>query len=132
MSRETQQLFEADLACWGEKDGRVIRDASDKVREIVCSSAEISVARNVESFERRHWAVTQADLYADFHRVADTNFSDGVNWGRIVAFLAFAVSFAVYAEQRGCGAAQSIEAWTCQVVETKLADFYIKSNGWVS
>lgn len=129
--RDTQQLFEADLTCWGERDGRVIRDASDKVREIVCTSAEFTVARNVESFERQHWAVTQADLYADFHRVAESSFSDEVNWGRIVAFLAFAVSFAVYTERRGCGAAQSIAAWTCQVVEIRLADFFIKNNGWV-
>ena len=131
---EALQPFEVDLACWGERDARVIRDVSEKVREIVCSSAETSVGQSVEDFERHHWEVTQADLYAEYHRVVEVNFRDEVNWGRVVTFLAFAASFAVYVDRRGlqCSAVQSVEAWTSQVIETTLADYFIRSNGWVS
>ena len=64
-------------------------------------------------------------------KVQRRTFSGSVHWGRVIAFLAFSVSFAAYVASLGIrGGAESIFRWTNRVLNKNLADFMKKEKRW--
>lgn len=91
------------------------------------------VPSNLDSFLEEKWTLRADNIHMEFSRVAYETFRDSTNWGRVIMFLGFAVSFAVYLEQGlVVGSAESVLEWTCQVVEENLGEFYTSNGGWVS
>ena len=66
-------------------------------------------------------------------RVWYSLFSDGINWGRIVAFLAFCQHLCMYSKRNGLHfAIESIPPWAAMFVESELKEWILSQGGWVS
>ena len=133
-SNEILKSFEVDLSKMSEADAKVVREASDKMKRVICSNEKSKIDSVVKDFEDRQWAVSFANMNTEFYRVVDATFKDAVNWGRIVMFTSFAVSFAVYVLKLGLppNTALSIHHWTAETIMRTTGDFLNKNNGWVS
>lgn len=76
--------------------------------------------------------LTHASTYATFVGIADEIFQTGKNWGRIVAFLAFGATLAVYCVQKEDLAQliDSIVEWVSVYMNQKLSDWIDENGGW--
>ena len=60
-------------------------------------------------------------------------FNDGINWGRIVAFLAFCQHLCTYSRRNGLHfAIESIPPWAATFVDSELREWILSHGGWVS
>ena len=63
-----------------------------------------------------------------FHEI----FSDGITWGRIIAFLAFMKHFSADCEKRQLhGAVESICEWSVDLISANLEQWIQQEGGWV-
>lgn len=109
-------------------DRLVVETAAEKMTRVIHCSPNVAIEKDFSG-----WDVNGDNLEGEFREVEKRTFSDGVHWGRVIAFLAFSVSFAAYVSSRGIsGGAQSVFEWTNQVFDGTLRDFLRKENGWVS
>lgn len=78
--------------------------------------------------------LTHASTYATFVGIADEIFQTGKNWGRIVAFLAFGATLAVYCVQKEDLAEllDNIIEWLSLYMEQNLGQWINENGGWVS
>ena len=78
--------------------------------------------------------LTHATTYATFVGIADEIFQTGKNWGRIVAFLAFGATLAVYCIQKEDLAQliDSIVEWVSVYMDQNLSGWIDENGGWVS
>lgn len=78
--------------------------------------------------------LTHTSTYATFVGIADEIFQTGTNWGRIVAFLAFGATLAVYCAQREDLAQliDSIVEWISLYMDHNLGPWINNNGGWVS
>lgn len=71
--------------------------------------------------------------YPTFHLVVQELFSDGVNWGRIVALFGFGGALAVDCFNRGMPQlVDSIVDWVSTYIDNNLDQWINSNNGWVS
>lgn len=125
--------FRVDLSGSSEADRRVIRKASDKMRDLVNAADGLSVADNLRDFEQRRWSVTSANVHGEFLKVTKELFGDNANWGRVIGLAGFAVAYAIYVERLGIhGVIPSVCEWTVDVFTERLGKFLQDSGGWVS
>jgi hypothetical protein len=116
-----------------EQERRTASEAADRMSRVVASKPELAVSRSVEEFRSGGWEVTAENMEEEFGEVERRTFLDGIHWGRVIAFLAFSVSFAAYVSSRGIsGGADSVFSWTTRVLDHDLSDFMSRENGWVS
>lgn len=78
--------------------------------------------------------LTHASTYATFVGIADEIFQDGKNWGRIVAFLAFGATLAVYCVQKEdlANLIDNIVEWVSLYMDQNLSSWINDNGGWVS
>lgn len=125
--------FHVDLASSGEADRRVIREASDKMRELINATSEMSVGFNLRDLQQRRWDISSATVHGEFLKVADVTLEDDQNWGRALGLVGFAVAYAIYADSQGMhGIMPSVCAWTGHVFDGKLKVYMQDNGGWVS
>lgn len=76
--------------------------------------------------------LTHASTYATFVGIADEIFQTGKNWGRIVAFLAFGATLAVYCVQKEDLAEllDNIIEWLSLYMEQNLGQWINENGGW--
>ena len=116
-----------------EEDKGMVELATERMKRVINNTPSITVERGIREFRDGQWEVNGDNIEDEFREVERRTFSDGVHWGRVIAFLAFSVSFAAYVSSRGIsGGAGSVFAWTNQVLSTTLLDFMQRENGWVS
>lgn len=116
----------------GEEDRRTVELATEQMKKVI-KSPHISVEKDIQQFSIEQWEVNGDNMEEEFREVERRTFSDDINWGRIIAFLAFSISFASYVSSRGIsGGAGSVFAWTNQALNTTLIEFIRKEDGWVS
>jgi hypothetical protein len=114
-----------------EQERRTASEAADRMSRVVASKPELAVSRSVEEFRSGGWEVTAENMEEEFGEVERRTFLDGIHWGRVIAFLAFSVSFAAYVSSRGIsGGADSVFSWTTRVLDHDLSDFMSRENGW--
>ncbi|XP_068747659.1 induced myeloid leukemia cell differentiation protein Mcl-1 homolog [Montipora capricornis] len=66
-----------------------------------------------------------------FRNVVDEVFSDGVNWGRIVAVVCFASELAVSSSQHGTDVVDNIVGWLSEYLSKgTVGEWIIKTGGW--
>jgi len=110
---------------------RIVRKLSYHLVEIIRQTEQISF--NLDSFVEQRWELHAGNIYMEFSKVALETFKEKPNWGRVITFLGFAVSFVEHLEEGiVVGAAESILEWTAQVIEEDLGQFFSLNNGWVS
>lgn len=132
-AKHARQL-ERDLA---RMDGSYPEDART-VRKLVHYLVEFiketeQVPSNLDTFVEQKWSLDASNMHMEFSRVAYETFKEQIHWGRVIMFLGFAVSFAVYLENGAVvGSAESVLEWTCQVIEEDLGQFFTSQQGWVS
>lgn len=86
------------------------------------------IRKNVEQLD-----ISESTLCMTFHRAMHAMFSDGTNWGRIVALISFAVLVANKAHKASRVAViESIEGWLTNFISQNLHGFIMKQKGWVS
>ncbi len=120
------------LSARSPEDGKVVKNVSRLIVELITETEQISL--NLETFSQQDgWNLHAGNVYTEFSKVAIDTFKSAVNWGRIIMFLGFAVSFTVYLEEDiMLGSTESVLQWTCQVVEEDLGEFMSSHGGWVS
>ncbi len=112
-------------------------------RKLICKIVELSTEyiktseREFESFIDEFRTVglevTFSTMYAEFRSVLENLFNDGINFGRVLSFLRFSAAYAVFVYRKGMKkAVPSVEAWTVEVIERDLGDFFAENKGWVS
>lgn len=78
-------------------------------------------------------SLTPTEFNAIVVRVWYGLFSDGINWGRIVAFLAFCQHLCTYSRRNGLNfAVESVPPWAAMFVDSQLKDWILAQGGWVS
>ena len=116
-----------------EEEKRTVEAAAEKMERVIARTPRLAVAASVREFTAGGWEVTADNIEEEFMEVERRTFSDGVHWGRVIAFLAFSVSFAAYVASRGIsGGTESVFAWTTRVLDSSLSDFMQRERGWVS
>lgn len=133
---EILQQFKVDLARMDEDDARIVRGVTDSLREalLLTETDGATVPLTVRDLERINYYVTEANVYTEFHHVASETFREEMNWGRVMSFLLFAVSFSVYSLRQGMpdSTVQSIHGWTVGVLRREpVSTFLAANNGWV-
>ena len=126
LERELSRLRHAS-----PNDAQVVTKLSQLIVQFTKETNQLSA--NLDQFEEQQWNIHGGNMHMEFSKVALETFREATNWGRVLMFLGFAVSFSVYLEQdRVVGASDSVLEWTCQLVEEELAEFFITHGGWVS
>ena len=87
---------EPSPALVSEEDARTAETAADRMIEIINTSPNLRVEAKVREFSEMGWTITSDNMHGEYREVARRTFEDGVNWGRVIAFLAFSVSFGAY------------------------------------
>ena len=76
--------------------------------------------------------ISRSTVYATFAEIASEVFSDGVNWGRIVALYAFGGKLALYCERNDMkDLVDSVTDWTGTYVG-RHSEWIESNGGWVS
>ena len=113
------------------EDAELVRKVAQLIVEFLTMTDQLDI--NMESFTEQKWNLHAGNMHSEYCKVATETFRTDINWGRILMFLGFAVSFAVYLEEGTVvGSADSVMEWTCQVVEEELGAFFTTNQGWVS
>ena len=76
------QHFRVDLDHLSEADARVVRQASDLMREAIQLQKHATISYNIRDFEQKQWNITEANVYPEFHTVVSEIFSTGMHWGK--------------------------------------------------
>lgn len=129
--RESKEVEHPTFGGLSEKERETVVQATDRLTTVINNTPNLAVEREVREFSVGRWEVNADNIEEEFHEVARSTFSDGINWGRVIAFLAFSVSFAAYVSSRGIsGGAGSVLGWTSQVLNTTLFEFMQREGGW--
>ena len=76
--------------------------------------------------------ITDNNAYDTFKIIVDETFSDGVNWGRIVALLGFAGCFVVYCfVHNKSHLADNVVEWVTSYIDTNLQEWLTSNDKWV-
>jgi hypothetical protein len=119
------------LRATNPRDAELVEKASHLMVEFLTLTNQVE--DNIQSFIEQKWNLHGGNMHSEFSKVAYQTFRADINWGRILMFFGFAVSFSAYLEQGVVvGASDSVLEWTCQVVEEDLGAFYTSHQGWVS
>ena len=148
VDEEVLQFFEIDLGSISETERTIVKKVSDSVCEVINSSDQANVECSVQDFKRRQWHIHSTNVHMEFTKVVamifknEATFRNGAsfvdegncNWGRVISFLAFAASYAVYIHRIGMPSAtvESIHGWTVQVLEHSIKKFFNEHGRWVS
>ena len=131
-----QRLVREPAATRGELsegERETVTSAADRIQRVMAVTPGIGVEESVREFRSSGWVVSGENMEEEFADVERRTFSDDVHWGRVMAFLAFSVSFAAYVSSRGIsGGAESVFVWTTRVLDGSLAEFIEREGGWVS
>ena len=131
-SLERGPMTTATTSALSEEERRTATEAVDRMTRVIDGTPGMKVDRALSDFKNGHWDVNADNVEAEFREVERRTFSDGVHWGRIIAFMAFSVSFAAYVSSRGIsGGANSVFNWTTRVLNSNLSDYIQRENGWV-
>lgn len=77
--------------------------------------------------------LTKDTLSETFDGISQQLFSDGINWGRIITFIAFSGAMAVYcAEHSLSDQVSNVMTLTETFIHNNLSQWIIKSGGWSS
>ncbi|XP_065837752.1 bcl-2-like protein 1 [Oscarella lobularis] len=75
--------------------------------------------------------ITKTTVYATFVGVVRELFDTGINWGRIVALIAFAGALAIHCAKAGMETkVRKVIDWTARYVVWNLEDWIKNSGGW--
>ena len=123
----------ATTSSLSQEERQTAAEASEKMARVVVNTPGMAVDRSILDYKDSGWEVNEGNMEEEFKEVERRTFSDGVHWGRVIAFLSFSVSFSAYVASLGIrGGAESVFWWTNRVLDKNLADFMRKENGWVS
>lgn len=120
------------ISCIDDHQRAIVEDAAEKIKKLIYLSPQ-PVPWKPSDFTAQRWEINESNVHSEFSRVAEEVFQDEVNWGRIVAFMGFAVSYSVYAMQKGLqeSVVESVCAWTVQVLQNRLHQ-WLQEHNWVS
>ena len=116
-----------------DEDQRLtVERSSERIVHLIYSSPQPAPWK-ANDFASRGWVIDSTNVYSEFSRVAEVIFQDDINWGRIVAFIGFAVAFSVHSVQNGLEETviDSIFGWTIQVIRGRLHS-WLQEHSWVS
>lgn len=119
-----------------EREGEVwqlVEKASDCVKKLIEDPHQLGKRPTLSDLEERQWEIHAGNFHSEYMYVAGQIFSDGINWGRIVALLGFASTYSLYAMDRGIdqSAVESVCGWTIVFMERELGG-WLRQNSWVS
>lgn len=127
---------------FGNVEQEIARFEKEEDKELVHLVAERMVGvikewnivrANLEDYRNQRWDLYEGNMNSEFNKVTYELFSESVNWGRVIAFIGFSVSFTKYlVEQDVRTPAESVMEWTRLVIEEDLARYFISNGGWVS
>ena len=96
-------------------------------------SSDRSLESFIEDLTVMKFDVQETTVYSEFRKVTAELFSDVINFGRVISFLRFSAAYVVLMYRKGMRqAVSSIEAWTVEVLEEDLGQFFKENKGWVS
>ncbi len=126
--------FTVDLQRMDRDDAKVVSLVTDSLREVLQTAEYTTVPAMVRDFEGRDWPLSEEIICTEFHRVAKELIEE-TNWGRMITFLLFSVSFSIFALRQGMPDATvlSIHGWTVEALRsTPTSTFIVTHDGWVS
>ena len=130
-------------ASWKEKDSddeilqlnagntRIFQEVSNMLFEIADLFENARVEELVKKFGKLH--LNSGNLYHHFTKIISTLLDDGINWGKVVMFFSFAVSFAMYlCTNEMSHLAGRVCVWTAQDLQNRIQPWIDDNGGWVS
>ena len=127
---QLHQKDKVERKALAKKEGLLVKRIANLIVELIVETDQISL--NMDAFTKERWNLHIGSVHSQFGKVAAETFRDEINWGRILTFLGFAVSFSLFLEKELMldSAEESVLQWTCQVVEEKLQEYIFSHGGW--
>ena len=110
----------------------LVEKAADRVRQLIKDPNQPKPPSLADLASQR-WIIHAGNVHSEYTHVAQQLFSDGVNWGRVIAFLGFSATYCLYAIQQGVqeSIVESVTAWAVLFLEQELRDWF-RQHSWVS
>ncbi len=108
-------------------------EPDDELYHVLLQVANQLADERQQQFEDVLYAlqITNENLSITYNTVVMEIFRDGINWGRVVAFLVFSSSLAVYCAQHGMEArVREVIVWTEAQMQSQLQKWICDRGGW--
>lgn len=127
-----QRILNAIDHMEGENDDKkFVERTAELIRKVIKKSP--TELPTVAQLAEEQWLIHSGNVYSEYMQLSQQLFQDGINWGRLVAFIGFTSTYCVYAMQQGIQETivESVAAWMVQVLTQDQADWFEK-HSWVS
>ncbi len=87
----------------------------------------------VAQLAQEHWLIHAGNVYSEYMQLSQQLFQDGINWGRLIAFIGFTSTYCLYAMEQGIqdSIVESVAAWMVQVLGRDHVEWF-QQHSWVS
>ncbi len=109
------------------------REPEDESYQLLHQIANQLADERQQQFEDVLYALqlTNENLKVTYDTVVTEIFRDGIHWGRVIAFLVFSSSLAVFCAQHGMESrVNEVIEWTESEMETRLQRWILERGGW--
>ncbi len=126
-----QQILSSIDQHEGNVDRKFVERVAELIRRVIKTSP--SELPSVRQLAEEQWTIHAGNVYSEYMQLSQQLFQDGINWGRLVAYVGFTSTYCLYAMQRGIqeSIVESVAAWMVQVLGRDHVDWF-NQHSWVS
>ena len=115
----------------GNVDRKFVEKVAELIRRVIKTSP--SELPSVRQLAEERWVIHAGNVYSEYMQLSQQLFHDGINWGRLVAYVGFTATYCLYAMQLGVpeSVVESVAAWMVQVLGRDHVEWF-NQHSWVS
>ena len=114
-----------------EVDRKYVERTAELIKKVIKSSP--MELPTVTQLAQEHWIINAGNVYSEYMQLSQQLFQDGINWGRLIAFIGFTSTYCLYALEQGIpdSIVESVAAWMVQVLGRDHVEWF-RQHSWVS